>query len=147
MAIINYNLRQITNKDVSVLDEETFSLRNKTGNIQEILGQKYFVFTSFHFGDVEGVNYGEGGMPLIKFGYICEPNAFAIPIYIGFKDHGELQKINIGKTGMYEIQTEELVNKETDEVDETLIFYIDTVLVPVGFNFSIDYIIPAPASN
>ena len=48
MAIINYNLRQITNKDVSVLDEETFSLKNKTGNIQEILGQKYFVFTSFH---------------------------------------------------------------------------------------------------
>ena len=146
MAIINYNLRQITNHSISVNKDKEYVLNERVLETEKIGEQEYFILTAFHFGDFEGFSDQEVEMPLVKLGYICEPNAIGIPIYIKFQDMASTKKINIGKTGMFEIQTEELINEETGKV-EILNFYIDEIKIPVGFKFSLDYIIPAKASD
>ena len=42
---------------------------------------------------------------MLKFGYICEPNAIAYPIFINGK------QIELGKTGIFEIQPETFIKK------------------------------------
>lgn len=61
---------------------------------------------------------------VVKFGYICETKGLQFPIYL--KIDGGYVKFKIGKTGMFEINT---------DID------ITGIKVPSGISFTIDYIV------
>ena len=95
--------------------------------------------------EVKNANVDENGyitleIPnIVKFGYICENRGIGLPIYISntpFDNNGNakpnelnFQKIEIGKTGMY-------------EASDVL---INGIKIPCGeekdFNFTFDYVI------
>ena len=135
MAIINYNLKQITNHTV-----EQFVYM-----IETIEEKEYYNFT---FGkNIEGVNNPTDSMPILKFGYICEPNALDIPIYITFNKESFPKEIRLGKTGMFEIQPEIFIDKNAENQEIDIDFYITSVKVPKGYSFSLDYITAAATSD
>lgn len=108
MALINYNLKQITNDKIPPNTE---------------IKDGYYVF--------------EMNPPVLKFGYICEPSAISLPIYITFEDKVE-RKITIGKTGMFEVQRESEMEKDS--------LIILGFRIPVGIKFTVDYITEASAT-
>lgn len=61
---------------------------------------------------------------VVKFGYICETKGLHFPIYL--KIDNDYVEFKIGKTGMFEINT---------DVD------ITGIKVPNGISFTIDYIV------
>ena len=60
---------------------------------------------------------------VVKFGYICETKGLQFPIYL--KIDGDYVEFKMGKTGMFEINT---------DID------ITGIKVPHGISFTIDYI-------
>lgn len=131
MAIINYNLKQITNYDAEAI------LASGTMETTKIGDYNYYILTTAHF----------GGLPMLKFGYICEPKAFQRPIYISFQGSTVPNKITLGQTGIFEIQPEEFIDKNNPEaVEKNIEFKITEVKVPMGVAFSIDYITAAEAN-
>lgn len=119
MAIINYNLKQITNYTIKEMQNV---------GIETINNQEYYILTNIHF----------GGTPILKMSYICEPNAFSIPIYIAFE--GKESKITLGKTGIFEIQPEKFIDKNNGDKETNIKFNITALKIPVNYSFSIDYI-------
>ena len=155
MALVNYNLKQITNNDI-IITEETdnygnlkkyFQLSGKRGNIEtiksknvngDIVEYEYFIFTTTHF----------GGLPMLKLGYICEPNAFTVPIYITFYGSSVMNKFELGKTGIFEIQPEQFIDKNiSSDLVQNITFEITELRIPVGFSFSVDYITDEEANR
>lgn len=131
MAIINYNLKQITNFTAEELKEQDAIDIVNDGEWE------YYKFTTTHFGN----------LPMLKFGYICEPNAFNIPIYITFAGYTEPNKFTLGKTGIFEIQPEIFIDKNSaEQLEENIKFEITELRIPTGFSFSIDYITAAEAN-
>lgn len=61
---------------------------------------------------------------VVKFGYICETKGLQFPIYL--KIDGDYVEFKMGKTGMFEINT---------DID------ITGIKVPSGISFTIDYIV------
>ena len=129
MALINYNLKQITNFTAEKLREQ---------NAVDIVNDgewEYYKFTTTHFGN----------LPMLKFGYICEPSASNIPIYITFSN-SQPNKFILGKTVIFEIQPEIFIDKNSvEQLEENITFEITEIRVPTGFSFSIDYITTAKA--
>lgn len=130
MALLNYNIRQITNHNADALD---------SGNEPN--------YYEFRFSSELGASKPAEELPALKLSYICEPNAINIPIYIAFSGSTTYNRINIGKTGIFEIQPESRISDIlTQEVEEEDIeFKIIGIKVPKGFSFSIDYIIAGDA--
>ena len=135
MAEVFYNLGQITNHTAKNMHVDTKTLDN---------GEDYYVFTKTHF----------GGMALVKMGYICEPSAFHLPIYIQFNgvENTETEANNynvfrLGKTGIFEVQPELFIDKNNNNAEKNIEFNITAMMVPANFSFSIDYITAVSASN
>ena len=80
MAIINYNLKQITNFTAEELKEQNAI------DIVNVGEWEYYKFTTTHFGN----------LPMLKFGYICEPSAIHLPIFIAFSGNTVYNKFHIG---------------------------------------------------
>ena len=125
MALVNYNIRQITNH-----------------NIASVNHREEPEYYELQFSKELGAENPAEELPILKLSYICEPNAINIPIYIAFSGSTTYNRINIGKTGMFEIQPESRISDIlTQEVEEEDIeFKIIGIKVPKGFSFSIDYI-------
>ena len=87
-----------------------------------------------------------------KFGYCCEPKAIAYPLVIQEEGEEGEKEIQIGKTGMFEVQPEEFQEKSSKTEDIEII--ITSIKVPWslteltqeeqenyhGFNFTLDYV-------
>ena len=125
MAVSNYNIKQITNYDISGYPTVNYSI-------------------AFPNGDVKTVPYitALDGSQIVKLGYCCEPKGIELPIYIRTNDGKGYREIQIGKTGMYEMQPElwHDVNKPDTEKEETTVI-VTGVRVPERIEFTLDYVL------
>ena len=125
MAVTNYNIKQVTNYDISGYPTVNYSI-------------------TFPNGDVKTVPYitALDGSQIVKLGYCCEPKGIELPIYIRTNDGKGYREIQIGKTGMYEMQPElwHDVNKPDIEEEETTVV-VTGVRVPKGIEFTLDYVL------
>lgn len=82
----------------------------------------------------------ESGAYVSKFGYCVNDNeGISYPIYICFTDEDtEGKPFYIGKTGMFEIQEEELPNV-SETGDPQIVIYVKRILVCKNVPFVIDY--------
>lgn len=101
--------------------------------------------------------YFSFGELIKKFSYCCEPKAIVYPIQIVFQGNGTPQWFQIGKTGMFEAQTEEFKDINDPE-SEILIIQtpIQAIYIPYqwrddpagenpsGFNFTLEYVLGIP---
>ena len=134
------NIKQITNFDLK--DKKKLLPRN----IVIAGGQetRSVIYKYFEFGNSSNPIY------VNKFSYCCEPKAFVYPIILVFSG-GVEGLFQIGKSGMFEVQTEDFKDIN-DDTSETIIIRtpIQGILVPwewvqepnpLGFNFTFEYII------
>lgn len=111
-----YNVRQITNLDISDAQIET------KGNIDYAVLSNSFL-----------------GGNVIKFGYCAKtPRDAGNPIYFTIK--GFEKEIKIGKTGMYEVNTEDYYD-QSDKEYKTVKPQITEIKVPKDSIFTLDYVI------
>lgn len=148
MALLNYNIRQITNHSAKTMQNVT-----EEGN--------YYVFK---FGTELDASNPADNKPALKLSYICEPSAIHLPIFIAFSGSTEYNKFNVGKTGMFEIQPEQRLEniltqeamKENGDIDFQIIgIKVPKILIITDekgnlieqkeLSFSIDYIIAGDA--
>ena len=125
MAVSNYNIKQITNYDISGYPTVNYSI-------------------NFPNGDVKTVPYitALDGSQIVKLGYCCEPKGIELPIYIKTNDGKGYREIQVGKTGMYEMQPElwHDINKPDTEKEETTVI-VTGVRVPERIEFTLDYVL------
>ena len=125
MAVSNYNIKQITNYDISGYPTINYSI-------------------TFPNGDVKTVPYitALDGSQIVKLGYCCEPKGIELPIYIKTNDGKGYREIQVGKTGMYEMQPElwHDINKLDTEKEETTVI-VTGVRVPERIEFTLDYVL------
>lgn len=116
-----YNIRQITNYDISNLPT-TY----KAGSLDRLT--EYIIISN----SVLGGN-------MVKFGYCAaNPKAIGYPIYFTIK--GEEKKVLIGKTGMFEVNIENYYDY-SEETYKTIKPQITEIKVPKEIPFSLDYVI------
>lgn len=126
MAVTNYNIKQVTNYDVSSYPATNHNIKLSNGEKQDI---PY----------VEAL----ADVKIIKMGYCCEPKGTELPIYIKTNDGKGYREIQIGETGMYEVQPEKWLdcnNPEMKEEEETTVV-ITGIMVPRDIIFTLDYVI------
>ena len=129
------NIKQVTN----------FDLKDKTSSPQNapIRGDSSLTRNMFY-------KYISFPINIKKFSYCCEPKAIIYPLKLVFPG-GTTKWFQIGKTGMFEVQTEDFKDIN-DNVSETIIIetpiqgvYLPWEWVgkpnPLGFNFTFEYII------
>lgn len=127
---IIYNIQQVTNfsdvvKNAPVI-QHTFLVGNSEYKTAEyaILTESDLTFNS---------------APINKLGYVCESRGIDYPIYFMIQD--ELKEIYLGKTGIYEVQTEEFYNiNETEPETFECVPEITTIHVPKDVVFKLDYV-------
>ena len=124
MAVSNYNIKQITNYDISGYPTVNYSI-------------------TFPNGDVKTVPYitALDGSQIVKLGYCCEPKGIDYPIYLTIKGQGTLP-FKVGRDGMYEMQSEDWKNVNIqDSMNKTTDIIITGVQVPEGIEFTLDYVL------
>lgn len=124
------NIRQLTNFDLINAEEESKAIIK--GGVEITHTYKHITSSIF------------GSDSVFKFGYCANNNeGMNYPIFIKLKGEGDFRTIYLGKTGMYEFQTENWkdVNSSDEEEQEGLeaIVYLSEALVPTEVNFCIDY--------
>lgn len=126
------NIAQITNYDLENVSEEklkTVHIGGDKGSNREVI-YKVLPAVYLHF-------------PIHKIGYCCESRAIQYPIFINEKE------FQIGKTGMFEIQPEELKilnSSETEPIEVNINsiwvpWYDNSIKEPEsnGFKFTFDF--------
>ena len=124
MAVSNYNIKQITNYDISGYPTVNYSI-------------------TFPNGDVKTVPYitALDGSQIVKLGYCCEPKGIDYPIYLTIKGQGTLP-FKVGRDGMYEMQSEDWKNVNIqDSMNKITDIIITGVQVPEGIEFTLDYVL------
>lgn len=135
-----YNIKQITNFDINNLPSisKIITVDEDPNPATKIRTVIYKVITNEYV-----------SQKIEKLGYCCEPKAFAYPIFLTLEGYGE-KKIEIGKTGMFEVQPEDQINIENIGTEEDITIKIIEIKVPWqwtddpnpgphGFNFKLDY--------
>jgi len=90
------NIKQLTNESSS----------SNTETEQDPHGHGYDIkYKIFSFNEKERI---------IKIGYCCESCGIGIRIYIKFKNEDKFTPFEIGKTGMFEFQDQNLLEKDED---------------------------------
>lgn len=118
------NIKQLTNFDVKNNDEATYD------------GKKYRKIHINQLGITEN-------MTLDKLGYCVNNNTgINYPIYIEINGDGtgsNMTKFEIGKTGMFEYQTDEWKDVNDDNKIRPIQVQIGEIHVPDGIPFVLDY--------
>ena len=117
-----YLIKQITNHDIEDKPSSyhTIDIPTKEGTISEEVEYKTI------FEDIE----------IIKLGYCCEEKGVIYPIFL--KDTGDYNEFKLNERCMFEVDPQRFNNEPKKEKRNNVI--ITGVEVPVGINFTLDYI-------
>lgn len=124
------NIRQLTNFSSEVLAAPIVSHTVLIGNDHYETIDYYELSATILTGSEE--------VPVNKIGYVCEPKGIGYPIFI--ETGGTVRSFEIGKTGMFEAQTEVFRNiNDTDAEEIECLPKITQVEVPKDMVFNLDY--------
>ena len=116
MASIAYNVAQITNFDVQDLP----TIEKENGE-----------YAKYNF-----------ATKVEKFGYCCEPKGIGSWIYLYLEEQPETAvAIQIGKSGMYEVQPEPFLKLNEENIIEEIDMKVNIIAVevPKNLKFVLDY--------
>ena len=129
---IKKDIKQITGYDVK--DYTPVTLRSikipHRKNIPNEEGKYEIEFIDAEIPYVDALK----NLEIIKLGYCCEDRGIIYPIFIKNKNSGDFDEIQICKNYIYEAQIE-------DDDDKEYRIAITDVQVPLGINFTLDYMI------
>lgn len=121
------NICQITDFDLKGASEVTKQI-NKGGDSGETISYQYIIITSEMLGSED----------VFKFGYCTNSNqGMNYPIFLIL--NGVETEFQIGKTGMFEFQSETWRDVNADDEEREATVSLSSVLVPKDIAFCIDY--------
>lgn len=125
-----YNIQQVTNFSENMDRATTTTHRILIGNTR-YENKEYKILTV--------TNLIGNLIPINKLGYICEPKGIDYPIYLMMS--GTVKEFYLGKTGIFEIQSEDFKDVNGDEEDEGISVEpkITAIHVPTEIQFKLDF--------
>jgi surface protein len=117
---------QVTNFNIGKLDSNYFSVEDYLPPTTIKLGGDIVLYKKINFLGQTGTNRN-----WIKLGYICEPRAAHLPIFIWQKENSSVKKINLSQTGIYELQPH-LIEIE----GENIVFSPDLEAVAIPYDLA-----------
>lgn len=124
-----YNIKQITDLDVSLIDSEEKIIPDPLDSSRSIT-KTYKV--------INDKNLLQESNKVVKFGYCCEVKGINYPIFLTINNVEK--EFKIGKTGMFEFQPEDWKNINDPEEEEAEIkIYTNIIKVPSDIKFVLDY--------